>query len=148
MWEPRRLTTLWTFTACYRESLPTRKAAYVLETDRLDVRGEMLSLRTESAFIMSTTISEIRGSKLPGGSQLPRERTEQFILQQYMDWGGGRALGCIQNQTAVAKVVCFIDIKRFPLLSLRYTEWAKSNESWDFVLVASFPSFFSSFLSL
>jgi hypothetical protein len=23
MWEPRRLTTLWTFTACYRIALPT-----------------------------------------------------------------------------------------------------------------------------
>jgi hypothetical protein len=34
---------------------------------------------------------------------------------------------CVQDHTAVSKMVCFIDIKRFLPLSIQYTKWIKNS---------------------
>jgi hypothetical protein len=50
MWEPRRLTTIWAFTACYRESfasfLPLEVMRKVRKTSamRNDIRSEIRNL--------------------------------------------------------------------------------------------------------
>jgi hypothetical protein len=48
MWEPRRLTTLWAFTACYRESFITRRT-FLYATTPLLVLGSTCSLREVEA---------------------------------------------------------------------------------------------------